>query len=173
MDVHSNMYEIVDRWTEYEKLHIRFKYYFFIQSIVMEKRFKECLISMRKISNLTEHSRICTFQGDVDEFNSSAWFGIVTRAIWHSREKALEVVQSKYNDLREHSQYIMESNQLTEYLPLFRNALQKSKIGLTLYKSNERYRNDNVIRSTIDHLLEEEIPSHIASITTWLEQCKN
>lgn len=124
---------------------------------------------MRKISNLNEQSRIDTSKGDIDEFIETRWSSLV-RAVTDSRTKALSLLMLKFNEIRELTRFITESGKFIEYLYTFRTALIKSKEGLTLYKNNERYREDKEIRSTVEHILEDEIPSHIIFIDEFIQK---
>ena len=138
----------------------------------MENQINKSLISLRKISNLNEKSRINTINGDIDEFTETTINNVV-RVVFDSRQKALKLLMSKFSEARELTKFIIESKKFINYLDIFKTTLIKSKEGLMLYKNNERYRDDLNIRSTIDHIMEDEIPSQIALIDHFLKTCQD
>lgn len=133
----------------------------------METQIKRSLISLRKIANLSDSSRIDTTRGDIDEFVDTIG-GQVYRACFDSRERALKLLLSKYAEVKELVRFIVESGKFTDSLPTLKTSLEKSKEGLLLYKSNVRYKDDKQVKSTIEHLLEEEIPAQITYIESIL-----
>lgn len=135
----------------------------------METQINASLISLHKIAKYTATTRIDTTSGDCDEYISSPVADIY-RAVFDSRVKARDMLLSKYRAVKEHIKYIITSRdaQLQSYLPQIRKQLEASRAGLTLYKSNLRYANDGKITSTVDHLLDEEIPGQMAQIDTHL-----
>lgn len=135
----------------------------------MENQINNCLISLRKIANLNEQSRIDTLKGDIDEYSETIIHHI-NRSLFDSRDKALKLLIEKYRNVKEITNFIMESGKFIDRLPVIRAALEKSKEGLTLYKSNLLYIDDKKIKSTIEHLLMDEIPSQISSIDSLNQQ---
>jgi hypothetical protein len=129
----------------------------------MERQIDKCLISMRKIANLNDKSRIDTTRGDVDEYTEGL-VNRINRIMNDSREKALRMLQTKFNDIKEMSRFIIESGKFVDRLDMIKHALEKSKEGLTLYKNNILYVDDAEIKSTVEHILEVEIPAHILMI---------
>jgi hypothetical protein len=137
----------------------------------MEVQIKKCLISMRKIANLTNKSRIDTTNGDVDEFTEST-YATLHRMLWDSRGRAIRMLIKKFSEIKEITKFIMESNKFTGNLRTIQHSLVKTKEGLTLYKSNPRYINDMKVKSTVEHLLEDDIPCQIATITEYVSRHK-
>src|SRR5271170_8489506 len=123
----------------------------------MEKQIDKCLISMQKIGNLNDKSRINTLNGDIDEYIEGP-INKCIRMVFDSRTRALSMLTAKYAEIKEITQFIMESGKFTDRLIQIRIALDKSREGLVLYKGNTLYINDKEIKSTIEHILENKIP---------------
>lgn len=131
----------------------------------MEDQIKASLITLHKIAGFTSKTRIDTTSGDCDEFIEK-FSSSIYRAMWDSRTRAREMLLAKYRAVKEHTKYIVQSRDpvLQKYIPQLRKQIEASRAGLTLYKSNVLYVNDKKITTTIDHLLEEEIPGQLAAI---------
>ena len=131
----------------------------------MEDQIKSSLITLHKIAGFTAKTRIDTTSGDCDEFVETPR-AVFLRAFTDARSRAREMLLRKYREVKEHTKYIHQSNdqQLKKYLPQLRKQIEASIAGLTLYKSNERHKDDKKITTTVDHLLEEEIPGQLAAI---------
>lgn len=134
----------------------------------MENQIKKCLISMRKIANLNEKSRIDINRDDIDEYTDGIW-NQLHRAVFYSRTKALKLILCKYIEIKEITKLIMETGKYTESLGPIKRTIEKTKEGLTLFKSNPLYIGDKDIKSTIEHILEDEIPSQIQIIDKYVK----
>ena len=129
----------------------------------MESQIERCLISLRKIANLTSKSRICVWTGDID-VHEPTLINDACRCATHKREKMLDVLKSKYRESRDLVAMIIQCNCYGDKLADFRKALIISMEGLGLYKTNARYVSDLNIKSTVEHILSTEIPSQIKVI---------
>lgn len=136
----------------------------------MEDQIKSSLITLHKIAGFTSVTRIDTTSGDTDEFVDT-FTSKLHRAIFDNRQRARDVLLSKYRAVKEHTKYIMQSNDpvLLAYLPQIRNRLEKTRDGLTLYMNNPLYSGDGKIKSCVEHLLQEEIPGQLNSINEFLD----
>lgn len=140
----------------------------------MEDQIKSSLITLGKISSFTANTRIDTLSGDCDEFveTPTTVFYRALPFIGDSRDKAQRMLIKKYNEVKEHTKYIMQSNDagLQSYLPKIRRNLEESKKGLHAYKSNALYTTDKKINATVNHLLNDEIPGQLAIIERFLDE---
>jgi hypothetical protein len=140
----------------------------------MEDQIKASLITLHKVAGFTASTRIDTTAGDCDQFVET-FMSKVLRAlpvVGDNRTKAKEMLIAKYKAVKEHTTYIMQSRSdvLEAYLPQIRKQLEASKEGLTLYRSNPIHTGDPKITSTVDHLLEEEIPGQLSAIDRFLAE---
>lgn len=138
----------------------------------MEDQIKASLITLHKISGFTSATRIDTTAGDCDQFVETLMSRIYRALpfLGDNRTKAKDMLIAKYKTVKEHTRYIMQSRDaaLEAYLPQIRKQLEASREGLTLYRSNPVHTGDPKITSTVDHLLEEEIPGQLAAIDSFV-----
>lgn len=137
----------------------------------MEDKINASLITLHKISSFTSTTRIDTTTGDTDVF-IDGFSSNICRIFYDSRQRARDMLLSKYKEIREHTNYIMQSNniRLINQLNSIKICITDSMEGLRLYMENPRYKSDMKIKSAVMHLLKDEIPNQIENINKYLAE---
>lgn len=139
----------------------------------MENQIKKCLLSLRKIANITADCQIDPSNHEID-IHVNGIINDTCRAVKgvfiDIRAAIIVVLECKYADTKEHIKYIMESGKHTDQLATIRARLEDSKNGLVMFGRNERYKTDMKMSPSIAHLLEDEIPSITKKIDLYFSE---
>ena len=133
----------------------------------MDTKTNTLLIRLRIISKIPENGRLNTYDNTLSLYDNTWYQWVLRNCKFDSKEKTKNTLESFYNDIVRKTNELL-TNQDDSDIPFqFNKQLENSIKGLEMLK-NTTYKEDAILTSFLDSLIEDIIRPQIKNISIYL-----